>query len=251
MKMPSALLEFQRDPGEMLSDFESENTAFIVAARLGGRVSTAFPDGMPTADENNPFDELYTPPETPLTEGELNVILVADTDILNDEFWISRQNFFGVQIPQPIADNGNFVVNSLEHMSGSSDLISLRNRGEYQRPFDVVNDIKRNAEAQFRQQEQMLEAKLEETEQKIAELQQEHTGNELLLSPEQEQAIENFRLEQLNTRKELRAVQYELQRNVERLGTTLKFINIGLVPLLIGIIAVTMGMLRTRRKTES
>ncbi len=251
MKMPSALLEFQRDPGEMLSDFESENTAFIVAARLGGRVSTAFPDGMPTADENNPFDELYTPPETLLTEGELNVILVADTDILNDEFWISRQNFFGVQIPQPIADNGNFVVNSLEHMSGSSDLISLRNRGEYQRPFDVVNDIKRNAEAQFRQQEQMLEAKLEETEQKIAELQQEHTGNELLLSPEQEQAIENFRLEQLNTRKELRAVQYELQRNVERLGTTLKYINIGLVPLFIGIIAVTMGMLRTRRKTES
>ncbi len=136
-------------------------------------------------------------------------------------------------------------------MSGSSDLISLRNRGEYQRPFDVVNDIKRNAEAQFRQQEQMLEAKLEETEQKIAELQQERTGNELLLSPEQEQAIENFRLEQLNTRKELRAVQFELQRNVERLGTTLKFINIGLVPLLIGIIAVTMGMLRTRLKTES
>ncbi len=251
MKMPSALLEFQSEPGQMLSGFESENTAFTVAARLEGAVNSAFPDGMPELDENNPFDEQYVPPAEPLTMGVLNVILVADTDILNDEFWISRQNFFGVAIPQPIADNGNFVVNSLEHMSGSSDLISLRNRGEYQRPFDVVNDIKRNAEAQFRQQEQMLEAKLEETEQKIAELQQERTGNELLLSPEQEQAIENFRLEQLNTRKELRAVQFELQRNVERLGTILKFINIGLVPLLIGIIAVTMGMLRTRQKTES
>jgi ABC-type uncharacterized transport system involved in gliding motility auxiliary subunit len=251
MKMASALLEFQRDPGDMLSDFESDNTAYTLAARLEGTVSTAFPDGIPDADENHPFDEQYTPPETPLTEGELNVILVADTDILNDEFWISQQNFFGVQIPQPIADNGNFVVNSLEHMSGSSDLISLRNRGEYQRPFDVVNDIKRNAEAQYRQQEQMLEAKLEETELKIAELQQERTGNELLLSPEQEQAIENFRLEQLNTRKELRAVQYELQRNVERLGSVLKFINIGLVPLLIAFMAVSIGLIRTRRKAES
>lgn len=251
MKMASALLEFQRDPGDMLSDFESDNTAYTLAARLEGTVSTAFPDGIPDADENHPFDEQYTPPETPLTEGEINVILVADTDILNDEFWISQQNFFGVQIPQPIADNGNFVVNSLEHMSGSSDLISLRNRGEYQRPFDVVNDIKRNAEAQYRQQEQMLEAKLEETELKIAELQQERTGNELLLSPEQEQAIENFRLEQLNTRKELRAVQYELQRNVERLGSVLKFINIGLVPLLIAFMAVSIGLIRTRRKAES
>lgn len=251
MKMASALLEFQRDPGDMLSDFESDNTAYTLAARLEGTVKTAFPDGIPDMDENHPFDEQYTPPVTPLTEGEINVILVADTDILNDEFWISQQNFFGVQIPQPIADNGNFVVNSLEHMSGSSDLISLRNRGEYQRPFDVVNDIKRNAEAQYRQQEQMLEAKLEETELKIAELQQERTGNELLLSPEQEQAIENFRLEQLNTRKELRAVQYELQRNVERLGSVLKFINIGLVPLLIAFMAVSIGLIRTRRKTES
>jgi ABC-type uncharacterized transport system involved in gliding motility auxiliary subunit len=250
MKMPAALLEFQRDPGEMLSEFESENTVFTLAARLEGAVNSAFPDGMPAIDENNPFDEEYVTPESPLTEGQLNVILVADTDILNDEFWISRQNFFGVQIPQPIADNGNFVVNSLEHMSGSSDLISLRNRGEYQRPFDVVDNIKRDAEAQFRQQEQMLEAKLEETEQKIAELQQERSGNDLLLSPEQEQAIENFRIEQLNTRKELRAVQYELQRNVERLGATLKFINIGLVPLLIAIMAVTIGLIRTRRKTE-
>lgn len=251
MKMASALLEFQRDPGDMLSDFESDNTAYTLAARLAGTVSTAFPDGIPDIDENHPFDEQYTPPETPLTEGEINVILVADTDILNDEFWISQQNFFGVQIPQPIADNGNFVVNSLEHMSGSSDLISLRNRGEYQRPFDVVNDIKRNAEAQYRQQEQMLEAKLEETELKIAELQQERTGNELLLSPEQEQAIDNFRVEQLNTRKELRAVQYELQRNVERLGSILKFVNIGLVPLLIAFMAITIGLIRTRRKADS
>jgi ABC-type uncharacterized transport system involved in gliding motility auxiliary subunit len=251
MKMASALLEFQRDPGEMLSEFKSENTRLTLAARINGQAGSAYPDGMPDPDPENPFDEDYVPPETPLKEGNINVILVADTDILSDEFWISQQNFFGVQVPQPIADNGNFVINALEHMSGSSDLISLRNRGEYQRPFEVVNEIKRNAEAAFRQREQMLEAKLEETEQKIAELQQERTGNDLLLSPEQQQAIENFRAEQLNTRQELRAVQYELQKNVEQLGTILKFVNIGLVPLLIAGMAMTIGLIRTRRRKES
>jgi hypothetical protein len=70
-----------------------------------------------------------------------------------------------------------------------------------------------------------------------------------LLSDAQRQEIEKFRLEQLNTRKELRAVQHELQKNIERLGTILKFINIGLTPLLIVVIALTIGMLRTRRKT--
>mgnify|MGYP006196754481 CR=1 FL=1 len=152
---------------------------------------------------------------------------------------------------EPIADNGNFVINALEHMSGSSDLISLRNRGEFSRPFEVVNEIRRDAEARFRQQEQMLETRLEETEQKIAELQRERTGNELLLSEEQQAEIEKFRQQQINTRQELRAVQYELQKNVERLGTFLKFINIGLIPLVIAVLAVAIGLIRSRRKTAN
>ena len=175
--------------------------------------------------------------------------MVADTDILSDEFWISQQDFFGVQVPQPTADNGNFVINALENMSGSSDLISLRNRGEYARPFTVVDDIRRDAESEFREQQQMLETKLAETEKKIAELQQEKTGSELLLSDAQRAEIDKFRLEQVNTRKELRAVQHELQKNIEQLGTVLKFINIGLTPLLIVLFALTAGMLRNRRKS--
>lgn len=251
MKLSTAAIEFQRDPGELLSEFESGDTRLTLAARINGNTVSAFPAGMPDIDPENPFDEDYVAPESPLTGGNINVVLVADTDILNDPFWISQQNFFGVQVPQPTADNGNFVVNALEHMSGSSDLISLRNRGEYSRPFTVVEEIRRRAESEFRQQEQILEAKLEETEQKIAQLQQERTTTELLLSPEQEQEIENFRQEQVNTRQQLRAVQYELQKNVERLGTTLKFINIGLVPLIIAGLAISIGMVRTRRKSNN
>lgn len=249
MQLPVAAIQFQRDPAKLLSDFKSENKKFTLAARLSGKVKSAFPEGKPAPDVNNPFDESYVAPEQILSEGDINAIVVADTDLLSDEFWISSQNFFGVQVPQATADNGNFVLNALEIMSGSSDLISLRNRGEYARPFTVVDQIRRDAESQFRQQQQMLEAKLAETEKKIAELQQEKTGSELLLSDAQREEIEKFRLEQLNTRKELRAVQHELQKNIEQLGTLLKFINIGLAPLLIVLVALTFGMMRTRRKS--
>ncbi len=251
MQMPLAALMAQIDPAQMLSDFVSENKKFTLAARLSGKVNTAYPDGQPQGDVNNPFDQDYVAPEQALSEGEINAIVVADTDILSDEFWISQQNFFGVQVPQPTADNGNFVINALENMSGSSDLISLRNRGEYARPFTVVEDIRRNAESQFRQQQQMLEAKLAETEQKLVELQQEKTGSALLISDEQRLEIDKFRQEQLNTRKELRAVQHELQKNIDQLGTVLKFINIGLTPLIIVVMAITIGMLRTRRKPSN
>ena len=249
MQMPAEVLQYQREPAQLLADFKSANRKFTLAARLSGKVSSAYPDGAPTADVNNPFDQDYVSPQQLLKEGEINAIVVADTDILSDEFWISQQDFFGVQVPQPTADNGNFVINALENMSGSSDLISLRNRGEYARPFTVVDDIRRDAESEFREQQQMLETKLAETEKKIAELQQEKTGSELLLSDAQRAEIDKFRLEQVNTRKELRAVQHELQKNIEQLGTVLKFINIGLTPLLIVLIALTVGMLPSRRKS--
>ncbi len=243
MKMERDLIFFQRDPNVMLANFESENKQLILAARLSGNVPSAYPDGLP-ADEG----EEATPGDAPVKEGEINVILVGDTDILTDRFWVRMQSFFGVEVPQTIANNGDFVINALDNLSGNTDLISLRSRGEFSRPFKVVEQIQRDAEAQFRAREQELQTKLEETEQKIAQLQQEGGQSELLLTPEQAGEIDKFRLEQIKTRKELRAVQHELQKNIERLGTQLKFINIGLIPLTIAILAFIGGIHRARRR---
>ena len=245
MKMERDLVLFQRDPNVMLRNFKSEGKKQVLAARLSGHVKTAFPDGMPVEK-----DEQATSSGDYLKEGDVNVVVVADTDILTDHFWIRKQSFFGVEIPESIADNGNFVINTIENLSGNSDLISLRSREQYSRPFVVVEQIRREAEEQFRAQEQALQTKLQETEQKIAQLQQEGTGSELLLSPEQAEEIEKFRNEQLNTRKELRAVQHELQKNIESLGSWLKFINIGLIPLLIGIIAIFAGIYRVKKRSS-
>ena len=240
MKMERDLIFFQRDPNVMLANFEAEDTALVLAARISGEVPSAYPDGLPGEDEEQDSNA-----ET-IKEGRIDVVLVGDTDILADHFWIRMQNFFGVQIPQSIANNGDFVVNTLDNLAGNTDLISLRSRGEFSRPFTVVEQIRRDAEARFRAQEQALQSRLEETEQKIAQLQQEGGEGALLLSEEQAGEIEKFRLEQIKTRKELRAVQHELQKNIERLGTQLKFINIGLIPLIIALLALLAGMRRAR-----
>ena len=244
MRMQRDLIFFQRDPNVMLSNFESGNNPLVLAARISGTVPSAYPDGLLIEDE----DDGTVPVEDIIKEGRVDVVLVGDTDILADHFWIRMQNFFGVQIPQSIANNGDFVINTLDNLAGNTDLISLRSRGEFSRPFTVVEQIRRDAEAQFREQEQELQTRLEETEQKIAQLQQEGGESALLLTEEQAAEIEKFRLEQIRTRKELRAVQHELQKNIERLGTQLKFINIGLIPLIIALLALIAGIQRTRRK---
>jgi ABC-type uncharacterized transport system involved in gliding motility auxiliary subunit len=244
MKLERDLILFQQDPNTILESFVSEEEQLILAARLSGHVNSSFPEGNPV-----PAEEGGSSKPASLSEGDINVVLVADTDILNDIFWVRRQNFFGMDIPQPIANNGDFVVNTLENLSGNTDLISLRSRGEFSRPFEVVETIRREAEAKFRDRERELQAKLTETEQRIMALQSERGESDLILSKEQNTEIEKFQSEQLKTRKELRAVQHELQKNIESLGSKLKFINIGLMPLLIMMAAIATGLYRTRRRS--
>jgi ABC-type uncharacterized transport system involved in gliding motility auxiliary subunit len=238
---------FVRDPADLLENFKPGDKELVLAARIRGPVKTAFPKGRPKKKE----DEQADPHFVAESSGPINLVVVADTDVLADRFWVQFRNFLGMNIPSTLADNANFVINTLDNLGGNDDLISLRSRGRYTRPFDRVETISREAEAQFRDKEWALQAKLEETERKLQELQQQKQGSStVLLSAEQKQEIERFREEQIKTRKELRTVQHDLKRNIERLGTALKFINISLIPLSIGIAAIGVSLYRARRRPK-
>lgn len=234
------LILFQRDPNVILENFRPSGRRYAMAARLQGVVETAFPGGRPRAADGRRL------PEDPdfVTEGELNAIVVADTDILGDRFWVQERDQFGVDMPQPIADNGDFVINALENLAGDSDLISLRTRGTYARPFEVVERIRRAAEVQYRAREQELQDRLMGTEEKIQSLQREQGATGLIISPEQAEEIEKFRREQLRIRQELRAVQHDLQNEIQHLGSQLRFINIILVPFVVALVAAMLGLYR-------
>jgi len=245
-KLERDLILFQRDPNVIMSNFKSENRKMLIAARINGKAESYFPDGKPAkdAEAEKIVDSKF------VNEGELNLILIADTDIMADHFWIRSQEMFGVAVPQPIANNGDFIMNSIENLSGNSDLISLRGREKYSRSFEMVDQIRREAEAKFRERETELQTSLEETEKKIRQLQQDQGGEKsYLLNNELSAEIETFRSERLATRKELRGVQHELKKNIEKLGAQLRFINIGLIPLLITLMALFIGIYRTNKRT--
>ena len=180
-----------------------------------------------------------------------NVILVGDVDILSDRLWVQLQNFLGQQLATAFANNGDFLVNALDNLAGSADLIGIRARGTYSRPFTRVQELRRQADAQFRQTEQRLQAELTETENRLSELQDARTDQgSLLMSDEQQVEIQRFLDQQVRIRQDLRAVQRNLDRSIERLGTVLQIINIGLVPLLLTVVALSAVIVRRRRRAE-
>ncbi len=225
-----------QNPEELIRELQPTGERYTLAARISGPAQSAYPDGIEGRKDG-------------LKQADtINVILVADTDMLTDRMWVQVQDFFGQRIPQPWADNAGFAINALDNLAGSEALISVRSRGRFTRPFEVVEQLQREAEARFREKEQALQARLAETEQKLLELQRsEDPSKALELTPEQQATLRQFVQEKLKIRKELRDVRYRLNAEIEALGRTLKFANIALVPLLLTLGALALWLWRRRR----
>lgn len=228
-----------QDPSELMLDFAPSGDSYVLAARLSGQASSAFeakPEGADT-------DKAHT-----AQTEHLNVMIVADTDVLSDRLWVQVQNFFGQRIVQPWADNGAFVHNLTEQYLGSSDLINIRSRGRFARPFEVVQDIQQQAEKAYLDNERMLQQQLEETEQQLAELEQQRDKDSMALSPEQEAALASFQQEKLHIRKALRDVQHALNKDIENLGSWLKVLNIAIMPVLLTLLLLFLSLRLIRKR---
>lgn len=280
MLMDAALVENMTDPSILFDEFQSQGTSYVLAARVSGEVTSAFPGGRPevpddtasddqddadaaqgspdTASSDNPAisesDAAETPADTHLaqTQSPANIVLFADTDFLTDRLWVQVAQFLGQRIPQPFANNGDLLINSLDNLSGGADLVSIRSRGTYSRPFTRVIALQREADDRLRTEEADLLNRLSETEAALAELNQDEDGNPLgQLTPEIQAEIDRFNGEMLDTRRRLRDVQFQLTEDIDQLGANLKAINTGLVPVLLTIFALLAHYTRLRRRRSA
>jgi len=161
---------------------------------------------------------------------------------------VQMEDIDGRLAPHPWADNAFFVINALDTLSGSDALNSVRSRGRYSRPFTRVEQLQRDAEARLREKYYLLQQSLEQTELKLAQLQETREDKPVMSSAEQQMAVRQFIQEKVRIRKELREVQYQLNADIDSLGRTLKVINIAAVPLLLTLcVLIVWGLRRAHR----
>ena len=249
MSVETDKIRFAPDPTQLLKDYKAESEILTMAARITGPVKSAFPDGPPKVEGRPPQPDQQ--PHVAESQGPISVIIVADTDMLDDRFWVQAQEFFGQRVVQPSANNGDFIVNSLENLAGGSELMSLRSRGISSRPFELVQDIQREAERKFRSKEREQQEKLKETEKKLSDLQtKEQAGGATILSADQQKAIIDARKEILVLRRELRLVQNDLRKDIDQLETAIRVVNIGSIPILVALLAIGLGIFRIARRRQ-
>jgi ABC-type uncharacterized transport system involved in gliding motility auxiliary subunit len=281
-KIPAEKLIGLPDVAGLLAQFKSDNKRYILAAHVTGMVDTAFPDGPPKPPEPAKPEAAEKPEASDPPAGEagekkagqttaaaakpaeapaadwvktsaqpINIVVVADTDMLDDRFWMQTQDFFGQRVAVPTANNADFVANAVEVLAGGNDLVGLRSRGTSARPFEVVDRIERDAQERYSAEERALQQKLKDTQAKLADITGKDQANApTTLSPEQAKTIEEFRADMLQTRRQLRSVQGSLRGDIGRLKAGLEFLNIALIPILVAGVAVILGVLRLKRRSR-
>jgi ABC-type uncharacterized transport system involved in gliding motility auxiliary subunit len=243
--IPVERLAMLMEPQTLLEGFRPTGERYAIAVRASGRLKSAYPDGRPAGEAGAAPN---TAPTLKESAQPVNLVLVADTDVLTDMMWVQRDNFFGQRFAQAFANNGDLVLNAVDNLTGNSDLISIRGRATFVRPFERVEALRRDAEARFRSKERELEEELRATEQKLTALQTSRNDqSSLILTPEQEQELARFQQQKAAIRKDLREVRHGLDRDIKRLGTVLDVINIALVPLLLTLFGLAMFVWRRRR----
>ena len=246
--IPVSRFAAMTDPASLRDGFKPTGTRYALAARITGAVSSAYPEGAPPDPKAPPG-----PPVAHLSKSTApaNIVIVADTDMLMDYLWVQTRELLGQRIAQAFANNGDFVANAVDNLSGSTALISIRGRATFSRPFERVEALKRQADDRLRAKVLELQSQLQQTETKLTELQSKRNDQtSLMLTPEQDQELKRFTAEKARIRKDLRETQRGLDVDINRLEDWLKAINIALAPLAVGVAGAVILAFRRKRRTR-
>ena len=243
-----------RNPKKLLREFKPTQKKFIIAGRITGSVKSSFPKGIPSPEKDNEDEQVKSGSawdSAVLSESKtpLDVILIADADILADRFWVIIRDFAGQRVPVPTANNGDFILNAIEALAGASNLMELRGRGSASRPFKVLQDIQKIASRKFEDKERELRQTISKTEKKLQQLRRRNPqGSTIVISERDRRDMEIMQREILTSRSELRKVRRSLTEEYQRLEMKLWFLNIALVPILLILLALVLAIVRSVKR---
>ncbi|MGA3268301.1 MAG: Gldg family protein [Verrucomicrobiota bacterium] len=229
----------------ILRDFKASGVEYALAVELTGRFQTAFPNGPPKTGTN---EAPATAPGLKESAATNTLVLVGDADMVADQFSLHQDNTPFGNVATALNGNLGFAENAVEQLAGGEDLIAIRSRAVEDRPFTVINRMEAAAEQTYQSKINDLQNSLEDTEQRLSELQQGKSQNQrYILSPEQAAELDNFRKKDAQVKSELKTVQKELRRDVVSLQTRVEWLNIAAVPALVTAFGVGLAMWKRKR----
>ncbi len=228
------------DPIKLINNFKPSGIPYDFGVKLNGTAKTSFSDYQEKFE--NHIDQ---------SSQDINVIVFSDADFIRTAFWARVQRFLDSTVIEESSDNGSLVSNILDSMTGFNDFIDLRNKETPFRPFTVVQKLQAEAEQQYLGQEQELQARLDATLNQIKNLSGGGNTNDVQLSDQQLEELADFQADLESTRKQLREVRRQLNKDIDDLANRINILNTFLLPILLIILMFIVPRQLGIRKRKS
>jgi ABC-type uncharacterized transport system involved in gliding motility auxiliary subunit len=225
---------------------------------LSGRFKSNFPNGIDVPLDANKPDEAGKPADANAPKpsikhiaglkdaaAEGTVVVFSDVDFISDII-AYQKSFFGSSV---VGDNAAMVMNTVEDLTGSTDLIAMRSRGSFQRPFVVVDKIEQEAEKQTAQEEAAINAQIAGFQQELQKIvSSAKQGDDKLIEASILEKKKDIETKIRDAQRKLRNVQMKKREKIEQLGAKLRDINTWLAPAAILLVAIVLGIRRSMRR---
>lgn len=244
-------------PNEVLQSYMTESAPLVIAARLSGRLQSAFPNGAPPMDEPSDRSEMEAAraeaagvaPHIGASERAAEIVMIADADFLADDFYVVPGSGLVV------ADNGALLLNALDALAGRGELSRLRSRAASLRPMARIDTMRDAAETQYFRQQSELEGRLSTAQARLTQLQSAASGEgffagdpEAELTADERAELAVLREDILSIRASLRDIERDYRRDIDALEATLKAINIWGGPLLVTLAGILVWRRQARKR---
>jgi len=226
---------------------------------ITGRFKSSFPDGIEieVEAEQDSSDKPKDPNDTAKTKKRIKglkqaaedcaVVVFADVDFISD-LLAYGDSFFGIG-KIIVGDNSALMLNAIDKLGGSGDLISIRSRGNFRRPFTVVNKIEEQAKEEERQEVANINAQITGFESELRSiLTSAKEGEEEVIGGSIMQKKRELELKIHQAQRQLRQVKMTRRERIEHLGNKLRSFNMLMTPAGTLIVAIVLGIYRSVKK---
>jgi ABC-type uncharacterized transport system involved in gliding motility auxiliary subunit len=227
----------------IMNSFKTTGVNYNLAIRLTGKFKTAFPGGNANTETNA---AAKTDDSLKESKAETSVVLFGDSDLLADAFSLRKENSPFGEMSSAMNANLDLAQNLVEQMAGDSNLIAVRSRATLSRPFTRVKQMEAAAEASGEAKVAELQKSLEDTQQRLSELQQQQKDTNL---KEQQAEVDNFRKKEAQVSLELRQARKDLRKEVVSLETRIEWLNILAMPLAVTLAGIMIAVVKRKKNS--
>ncbi len=222
--MPVSLVHDGLNPRQILSLFKKDENIKILSAYLEG------------TSQSNPF----------------KMIVVADSDLLYNDFWGREQRFLDDTYFVTLFNNADFVLNALDFLSNNDALLKLRGKGAINRAFENIEKLRKQSLFEYKLKEEEIFERMDLTKKQLQEVWDKRSFEERETFSADELSLISKAKKNLETlRRELSDIRISSTAKIEHISIFVKLVNIFAVPLLLTLLLFVLFLLKRTPKLKT